>query len=200
MDYSPSQKKVYIKTLDAPSTFEKDESLPRLPVPTLAETLDKYLVSLQPFLTQQELEHTSRLCRNFRESPQGQLLQRLLLERSQARGNWLEEWWLRKGYLQFREPLIPFLNIGNFYKLIFFYRKKLACSFSWAFCGQQSQWSLAGGSRDSHGKCLHVHLSTNAILEMFASRPAEGRLFQKRPAIEHAPIPTLVQFRPDSSP
>ena len=138
MDYSPSQKKVYIKTLDAPSTFEKDESLPRLPVPTLAETLDKYLVSLQPFLTPQELEHTSRLCRNFRESPQGQLLQRLLLERSQAQGNWLEEWWLRKGYLQFREPLIPFLNIGNFYKLMIFFlpKKNLACSFSWAFCGQ----------------------------------------------------------------
>ena len=31
----------------------------------------------------------------------------------QVKDNWLEDWWLKRGYLQFREPLIPFLNIGG---------------------------------------------------------------------------------------
>lgn len=116
MEYSPNQKRVYIKTLDSASTFEEDESLPRLPVPTLQETLDKYLLSVQPFLTPQELENTIQLCQSFQVSQQGQDLQTLLIERSKTRGNWLEEWWLRKAYLQFREPLIPFLNIGKYIK------------------------------------------------------------------------------------
>ena len=27
--------------------------------------------------------------------------------------NWLEEWWLKKAYLQFRDPLMPFLNTAG---------------------------------------------------------------------------------------
>ena len=27
--------------------------------------------------------------------------------------NWLEEWWLKKAYLQFRDPLLPFLNTAG---------------------------------------------------------------------------------------
>ena len=27
--------------------------------------------------------------------------------------NWLDEWWLKKAYLQFRDPLMPFLNTAG---------------------------------------------------------------------------------------
>ena len=27
--------------------------------------------------------------------------------------NWLDEWWLKKAYLQFRDPLVPFLNTAG---------------------------------------------------------------------------------------
>ena len=84
MDYSPNQKKIYIKTQDQPSTFDHDEGLPKLPIPTLDETLDKYLASVEPFLTPKQLKTTKKLCRDFRTSQDAQHLQTLLLQRAEV--------------------------------------------------------------------------------------------------------------------
>ena len=84
MDYSPNQKKFYVKTLDQPSTFDRDEGLPKLPIPTLEETLDKYLASVEPFLTPKQLETTQKLCRDFKHSQDAQHLQTSLLQRAQV--------------------------------------------------------------------------------------------------------------------
>ena len=45
----------------AKKTFENDDNLPALPLPSLKNTLDLYLQSVVPFLTKNELEKTSKM-------------------------------------------------------------------------------------------------------------------------------------------
>ncbi|OQV16092.1 Carnitine O-acetyltransferase [Hypsibius exemplaris] len=80
--------------------------LPSLPVPPLGQTLAKYFDSLKPFLSDGELKHTKKLLEEF-EKPggEGEKLQGLLEQRAKLHENWLEEWWLQKGYLEYRSPL-----------------------------------------------------------------------------------------------
>lgn len=85
MEYSPSQKQFYIRNPDQPTTFECDKNLPPLPVPSLKATLDKYLKSVEPFLTEEELAKTRQICKKFQEpNGEGEKLQSLLLERQKV--------------------------------------------------------------------------------------------------------------------
>ncbi|KAG6853982.1 hypothetical protein C0991_011845 [Blastosporella zonata] len=91
--------------------------LPRLPVPDIHQTLDRYLASLEPLMLEDErlgkssFESSyalrSKLAQSF-ESGIGKVLQERLhaLDRASP-NNWLDDnFWIKKAYLEWREPLL----------------------------------------------------------------------------------------------
>uniref|UniRef100_A0A8D1AYG2 Carnitine O-acetyltransferase n=1 Tax=Sus scrofa TaxID=9823 RepID=A0A8D1AYG2_PIG len=93
------------------------DSLPRLPVPPLQQTLDHYLKALQPIVSEEEWAQTKQLVEEF-QSPGGvgERLQKGLERRARKTENWLSEWWLKTAYLQYRQPLViyssPVAHVG----------------------------------------------------------------------------------------
>lgn len=65
-------------------------ALPRLPVPDLERTVNKYLATLQPLLTNSQLEYTKSLVQTFvaPDGP-GPKVQAQLLYRQQRMDNWV---------------------------------------------------------------------------------------------------------------
>ena len=72
----------------AKKTFENDDNLPALPLPSLKNTLDLYLQSLAPFLTSDELEKKRKIVQEFGDN-EGQILHEKLLQRSSEKKNWV---------------------------------------------------------------------------------------------------------------
>ncbi|XP_019396309.1 PREDICTED: carnitine O-acetyltransferase isoform X2 [Crocodylus porosus] len=89
------------------------EGLPRLPVPALQQTLDRYLLALQPIVSEEELNHTKGLVDEFRKSGGiGERLQQGLQRRARKTENWLSEWWLKNAYLEYRLPVVVHSSPG----------------------------------------------------------------------------------------
>ncbi|KAK5700642.1 Carnitine O-acetyltransferase mitochondrial [Elasticomyces elasticus] len=90
-----------------------EESLPKLPVPTLEETAKRYLKSIHPLLSQTEYEQSRKAVDSF-VSPNGigQTLQKRLLSRREdpKHNNWLSEWWNHAAYLAYRDPVCPYVS------------------------------------------------------------------------------------------
>ncbi|XP_058534087.1 peroxisomal carnitine O-octanoyltransferase [Ochotona princeps] len=84
-------------------TFQYQDSLPSLPVPSLEESLKKYLESVKPFADEEEYKKTEEIVRIFQNGIGAKLHQKLL-ERAKGKRNWLEEWWLNVAYLDVRIP------------------------------------------------------------------------------------------------
>ncbi|XP_063093230.1 peroxisomal carnitine O-octanoyltransferase isoform X3 [Cavia porcellus] len=84
-------------------TFQYQDSLPALPVPSLEESLKKYLDSVKPFANEEEYKKTEEIVKKFKNGIGGKLHQKLL-ERAKGKRNWLEEWWLNVAYLDVRVP------------------------------------------------------------------------------------------------
>ncbi|XP_027976329.1 peroxisomal carnitine O-octanoyltransferase [Eumetopias jubatus] len=84
-------------------TFQYQDSLPSLPVPSLEESLKKYLESVKPFANKEEYKRTKETVQKFQDGIGRQLHQKLL-ERAKGKRNWLEEWWLNCAYLDVRLP------------------------------------------------------------------------------------------------
>ena len=78
-------------------TFSRQSVLPRLPLPSLANTLNKLKASLKPLArSNEEWDELSQCLEAFGEaSGIGRLLHRRLEERSKRVGvdHWLEEFW-----------------------------------------------------------------------------------------------------------
>ncbi|KAI8925851.1 Choline/Carnitine o-acyltransferase-domain-containing protein [Entophlyctis helioformis] len=90
-------------TLD---TFANQDKVPRLPVPSLDAMAAKYLASCKPVLSPDEFEATKAAVEQF-ISPAGlgPVLQQRLIEYERKQPNsWLEDIWLNKAYLEYREP------------------------------------------------------------------------------------------------
>jgi carnitine O-acetyltransferase len=88
-------------------TFENQYKLPRLPIPNLAETIQKLLKSCYPF-AQHSPEWLSfcKIAKDF-ESGIGQSLQlRLIAYDKTQQNSWLEAWWLKLAYLTWRESVL----------------------------------------------------------------------------------------------
>ncbi|KAI9883092.1 MAG: Rho-type gtpase-activating protein [Watsoniomyces obsoletus] len=89
------------------------ESLPRLPVPTLQETAERYLKSVHPLLNASEFENTKSAVTEFiRPGGSGEVLQKRLIARREdpKHKNWLIEWWNDVGYLSVRDPVVPYVS------------------------------------------------------------------------------------------
>nr|POE94694.1 carnitine o-acetyltransferase, mitochondrial [Quercus suber] len=90
-----------------------EDSLPRLPVPTLEETATRYLKSLHPILSPTEFELSTKAVEEFvAPGSLGQKLQERLLARSKQPEikNWLSEWWNEAAYLGYRDPVVPYVS------------------------------------------------------------------------------------------
>ncbi|XP_061116834.1 carnitine O-acetyltransferase-like [Conger conger] len=83
------------------------EGLPKLPVPSLKQTCERYLAVLEPIINEEELSHTRELMAEFlRPGGVGERLQKGLERRARKTENWLSDWWLQTAYLEFRLPVV----------------------------------------------------------------------------------------------
>lgn len=74
------------------SMLVKQRSLPRLPVPPLQQTMDKYLKAIRPLVNDDEFEQTTKLVQEFRKpGGVGEQLQEKLISKSKKEDNWVSE-------------------------------------------------------------------------------------------------------------
>ncbi|XP_046547612.1 carnitine O-acetyltransferase-like isoform X1 [Haliotis rubra] len=85
--------------------FSVQDSLPRLPLPQIDQTLQKYLRTVQPLVNADDYRHTEKLVEAFKKSP-GPELQALLEKRATEKVNWLSDWWKDVAYLSIRTPVV----------------------------------------------------------------------------------------------
>lgn len=89
------------------------DSLPRLPVPTLEETGARYLKTLRPLLTPAEFEQSHKAVSDFvKPGGVGARLQEKLVARREdpKHKNWIYEWWNDAAYLSYRDPVVPYVS------------------------------------------------------------------------------------------
>ncbi|EUC56997.1 choline/carnitine O-acyltransferase [Rhizoctonia solani AG-3 Rhs1AP] len=94
-------------------TFANQRGLPRLPVPKLRPTLDRYLKSLEPLIAESgqnaelEMQKRVRMAEEF-EQGIGKLAQARLIDLDNAsENNWLNDnFWMKKAYHEWRAPLL----------------------------------------------------------------------------------------------
>ncbi|PGG95987.1 hypothetical protein AJ79_09778 [Helicocarpus griseus UAMH5409] len=93
--------------------------LPALPLPTLEDTMERYLASARPFAeSNSEMQVTSECIRRFlADDGLGQILQSRLLDRQEKSptANWLHDIHTEALYLEDRRPLTPFTNYFGTY-------------------------------------------------------------------------------------
>ena len=90
-----------------------EDSLPRLPVPTIEETSKRYLKSVHPLLNESEFESTRKAVEAFiKPGSIGEKLQKRLLARRDdpKHKNWIYEWWNNAAYLAYRDPVVPYVS------------------------------------------------------------------------------------------
>ncbi|KAI2635393.1 acyltransferase ChoActase/COT/CPT [Xylaria nigripes] len=89
------------------------ESLPRLPVPTLEETAARYVKTLHPILSPAEYEASKKAVADFiKPGGVGEKLQKKLIARREDPNikNWLYQWWNDVAYLTYRDPVVPYVS------------------------------------------------------------------------------------------
>ena len=90
-----------------------EDSLPRLPVPTLEETAKRYLKSVHPLLQPDEYSKTEAAVQKFLEPNSfAQTLQKRLIARRDdpKHKNWIIDWWNEAAYLAPRDPVVPYVS------------------------------------------------------------------------------------------
>ncbi|PKS11583.1 hypothetical protein jhhlp_003348 [Lomentospora prolificans] len=103
----------YVEDKSKGPMLRYQESLPRLPVPTLEETATRYLKSLRALLTPAELEASKAAVEEFiKPGGVGQRLQEKLVARREdpKHKNWIYEWWNDAAYLSYRDPVVPYVS------------------------------------------------------------------------------------------
>ena len=87
--------------------------LGKLPVPSLKDTLPKFLRTVRPLVNNAEYEETFDKVKDFaKEGGIGHKLQALLEERARRTENWFSDWWLDMAYLGYRDPVIVWSSSG----------------------------------------------------------------------------------------
>ena len=108
------------------TTYKNQSSLPDLPIPTIEETLSRFLPTALPLAESEEEERA--LKRSVEKFPaQAQKIQERLLERAalvRNNSSWLQHWWNTLGYLQVRDSVC--INVSYYFQ--FADDKTLVCS------------------------------------------------------------------------
>lgn len=91
-------------------TFSEQANLPSLPVPELETTLAKYLQTIKPFCsTPEQFKRQELLCAEFLNG-KGPVLQERLVQYSQDKRNWMGEFWDNQAYLEYNDPIVPYVS------------------------------------------------------------------------------------------
>ncbi|XP_065211609.1 carnitine O-palmitoyltransferase 1, liver isoform isoform X2 [Planococcus citri] len=94
-----------------PLLYSYQGSLPRLPLPPVHDTMQRYLRSVRPLLDDENYDKMRQMARDF-ENGIAVKLQRYLILKSWFATNYVSDWWEEYVYLRGRSPLI--VN-SNFY-------------------------------------------------------------------------------------
>uniref|UniRef100_A0A1B0AHR2 carnitine O-palmitoyltransferase n=1 Tax=Glossina pallidipes TaxID=7398 RepID=A0A1B0AHR2_GLOPL len=94
-----------------PGLYSFQGSLPRLPIPSVHDTMTRYLRSVRPLLDDEKYQKMERLASEF-EHTIGKKLQWYLILKSWWSTNYVSDWWEEYVYLRGRSPLM--IN-SNFY-------------------------------------------------------------------------------------
>ncbi|KAG5662330.1 hypothetical protein KAF25_004748, partial [Fusarium avenaceum] len=103
----------YVENKSKGPMLRWQDSLPRLPVPTLEETAKRYLKSLHPLLSPSEYEASKKAIDEFvRPGGVGSKLQEKLVAKREDPNtkNWIYEWWNDAAYLSYRDPVVPYVS------------------------------------------------------------------------------------------
>ncbi|XP_032591362.1 carnitine O-palmitoyltransferase 1, liver isoform isoform X2 [Drosophila grimshawi] len=100
-----------LSTWNKPSLYSFQGSLPRLPLPSVHDTMARYLRSVRPLLDDANYERMQGLAKEF-EQTIGRKLQLYLVLKSWTSTNYVSDWWEEYVYLRGRSPLC--VN-SNFY-------------------------------------------------------------------------------------
>ncbi|KAL6245434.1 Carnitine O-acetyltransferase mitochondrial [Rhinocladiella similis] len=90
-----------------------EDSLPRLPVPSLEETSARYLKSLHPLLSKEEFAASQKAVAAFNQPGSlGQKLQERLIAKARDPKvkNWIIDWWNEAAYLAYKDPVVPYVS------------------------------------------------------------------------------------------
>lgn len=111
------REEAHLEDLVGGPLYQSQSSLPRLPVPAVADTLAKLLPTVLPLAKSDDERHSFvEACRIFPE--QTTALQERLLQRAAEFSNssWLQLWWNQAGYLQVRDPVV--INVSYFFSFL----------------------------------------------------------------------------------
>ncbi|GFY42836.1 carnitine O-palmitoyltransferase 1, liver isoform [Trichonephila inaurata madagascariensis] len=101
-----------VRTLTAkrrPMLYSFQSSLPRLPLPSLEDTMERYLHSVRPLLDDEKYEKMKQMTYEFQNGV-GKKLQRYLWLKSWWSSNYVTDWWEDYVYLSGRSPLLVYSN------------------------------------------------------------------------------------------
>ncbi|XP_063335916.1 carnitine O-palmitoyltransferase 1, muscle isoform isoform X7 [Pelmatolapia mariae] len=114
-----------------PLLYSFQASLPRLPVPSVDDTIHRYLESVRPLLDNEQYNKMELLASDFKENKAAQL-QRCLILKSWWATNYVSDWWEEYIYLRGRSPIMVNSNFyimaaraGNVVHAMLQYRRKL---------------------------------------------------------------------------
>ena len=97
--------------------YENQSNMPKLPVPSIEETLARLLPTALP-LAKNDQERAALIQAIQKFPEQAHVLQKRLLDRKEEMGDssWLQLWWNTLGYLQVRDPVV--VNVSYFFGFI----------------------------------------------------------------------------------
>lgn len=104
---------VHVISKSGPMLHSYQGALPRLPVPSLQETVDRHLKSVRPLFDDEQYDEMVRLSEEFQKGV-GRKLQWYLHLKSWVSANYVSDWWEEYVYLKSREPIM--IN-NNYYGL-----------------------------------------------------------------------------------
>ncbi|XP_078200691.1 carnitine O-palmitoyltransferase 1, muscle isoform isoform X2 [Callithrix jacchus] len=125
-----------------PMLYSFQTSLPKLPVPRVSATIQRYLESVRPLLDDEEYYRMEMLAEEFKEKTAPRL-QKYLVLKSWWATNYVSDWWEEYIYLRGRSPLMVNSNyyvmdlvlirntdvqaarLGNIIHAMIMYRRKL---------------------------------------------------------------------------
>ncbi|XP_046890065.1 carnitine O-palmitoyltransferase 1, muscle isoform [Hypomesus transpacificus] len=96
-----------------PLLYSFQASLPRLPVPSVDDTISRYLESVRPLLDDEQYKQMEILANDFKKD-QAPKLQKYLVLKSWWATNYVSDWWEEYIYLRGRSPIM--VN-SNFYAM-----------------------------------------------------------------------------------
>uniref|UniRef100_A0A8C2Q343 Carnitine O-palmitoyltransferase 1, muscle isoform n=1 Tax=Cyprinus carpio TaxID=7962 RepID=A0A8C2Q343_CYPCA len=96
-----------------PLLYSFQASLPHLPVPSIDDTINRYLESVRPLLDDEQYKQMESVANDFKKDPAPKLQKHLKLKSWWAT-NYVSDWWEEYIYLRGRDPIM--VN-SNFYTM-----------------------------------------------------------------------------------